>query len=71
MQSWIELVKACVRPFIILWGFISYGLCVLNGIAVPDLLSTLIAAAIIEYFGERAVIRLRTPTTTANTKGDL
>jgi hypothetical protein len=32
-------------------------------------LAALIAAAIIEYFGERAVIRLRTPSTTVDTKG--
>jgi hypothetical protein len=70
MQLWIELIKALVRPFIITWGFVVYGICVTNGIAVPDLLAALIAAAIIEYFGERAVIRLRTPTTTVNTKGE-
>ncbi len=70
MQSWIELVKALIRPFIILWGFTVYGICVINNIAVPDLLAALIAAAIIEYFGERAVIRLRTPTATVNTKGE-
>jgi hypothetical protein len=69
MQPWIELIKALVRPFIILWGFVTYGICVINGIAVPDLLSTLIAAAIIEYFSERAVLRLRTPSTTIDSKG--
>ena len=60
MQTWIELIKALVRPFIIVWGFVAYGICIFNGITVPDLLSTLIAAAVIEYFGERAVLRLRT-----------
>jgi hypothetical protein len=70
VESWIELIKACIRPFIILWGFITYGICVMNGITVPDLLSALIAAAIIEYFGERAVIRLRTPSVNVNTKGE-
>jgi hypothetical protein len=69
MQQTIELIKALIRPFIISWGFIIYGICVLHGIVVPDLLSALIAAAIIEYFGERAVLRLRTPTATVNTKG--
>jgi hypothetical protein len=69
MQSWIELIKALLRPFIICWGFIVYGICVIDGIVVPDLLAALIAAAIIEYFGERAVIRLRTPSTTVDTKG--
>ena len=59
METWIELIKAMVRPFIIVWGFVAYGVCIFNGIAVPDLLSNLIAAAVIEYFGERAVLRLR------------
>jgi hypothetical protein len=59
MQSWIELIKALVRPFIIVWGFVTYALCIFNSVAVPDLLSSLIAAAVIEYFGERAVLRLR------------
>jgi hypothetical protein len=59
MQTWIELIKALVRPFIIVWGFVAYGLCIFHGIAVPDLLSTLVAAAVIEYFSERAVLRLR------------
>lgn len=70
MQPCIELIKALVRPFIICWGFIIYGICVINGIAVPDVLAALIAAAIIEYFGERAVIRLRTPSATVDTKGE-
>ena len=69
MQDWIELTKALIRPFIIVWGFAVYGVCVINNINVPDLLSALIAAAIIEYFGERAVLRLRTNTATVNTKG--
>ena len=59
MQTWIELIKALVRPFIIVWGFTAYGICIFNGITVPDLLSSLVAAAVIEYFGERAVLRLR------------
>ena len=69
MQNWIELIKALVRPFIIVWGFTTYGICVVKSIAVPDLLAALIAAAIIEYFGERAVLRLRTPSANVDTKG--
>ncbi len=70
MQDWINLVKALIRPFIITWGFAVYGICVINNIGVPDLLSALIAAAIIEYFGERAVLRLRTPAVSIDTKGE-
>jgi hypothetical protein len=59
MQNWIELIKALIRPFIIVCGFVIYGVCITGGITVPDLLSTLVAAAVLEYFGERAVLRLR------------
>lgn len=59
MQSWIELVKAIVRPFIIVWGCIIYGVCLVTGIEVPDLLAGLVVAVIMEYFGERAAIRLK------------
>ena len=62
------MIKALVRPFIIVWGFVAYGICIFNGVDVPDLLSTLIAAAVIEYFGERAVLRLRAKQDTAGGK---
>lgn len=70
MQLWIELIKALVRPCIIVWGLAVYGICIVNQIAVPDLLAALMAAVILEYFGERAVLRLRTPTTTLTAKGE-
>ena len=59
MKDWIEFIKAIIRPFIIVWGFIVHGVCVISGIEVPTLLSGLIAASIIEYFSERAVKRFR------------
>ena len=59
MQSWVELIKSLIRPFIIFWGFIVYGVCVMSGIHVPELLSALVAAVIIEYFGERALLRFK------------
>jgi hypothetical protein len=58
MQNWIDIIKASVRPFIIFWGCIVYGLCIIRGIEIPALLMGLIAAAIIEYFGERALLRI-------------
>jgi len=70
MQSWIELVKSLIRPFIITWGCVVYGICVIGGIAVPDLLSGLVAAAVIEYFGERAFIRLKGNSSVAGVKGE-
>ncbi len=59
MKEWIEFIKAIIRPFIIIWGFIVYGVCVMTGVEVPALLAGLITAVIIEYFGERAIFRFR------------
>ncbi len=59
MEEWTEFIKAMIRPFIIIWGFIVYGVCVIKGIEVPALLAGLVAAVIIEYFGERAILRLK------------
>jgi len=59
MKEWIEFIKALIRPFIIVWGFMVYGVCILSGIEVPALLVGLVSAVIVEYFGERALKRLR------------
>ena len=59
MQDRIEFIKSLIRPFIIVWGLVIYGICVTRGIEVPSLLSALVAAAIIEYFGERAIFRFK------------
>lgn len=59
MKDWIDFIKAVIRPFIIIWGFIVYGVCVMTGVAVPVLLAGLVAAVIVEYFGERAILRLK------------
>ena len=48
-----------VRPFIIIWVFMVYGICVMTKVEVPDLLAFLISAIIVEYFGERAIKRLK------------
>lgn len=57
--EWTELIKSAVRPFIIVWGFIVYGICVMTGIEAPQPLVWLITAVIIEYFGERAIKRFK------------
>lgn len=54
-----EAVKVLVRPFVIAWGFIVYGVCVMTQVEVPALLAGLVSAVIIEYFGERAIKRFR------------
>ncbi len=59
MKDWIDLIKSLVRPFIIIWGFIVYGVCVMIGVEIPQLLTYLVTAVIIEYFGERAVKRFK------------
>jgi hypothetical protein len=70
MQNWIEIIKASVRPFIIVWGCIIYGICIIKGIEIPALLMGLVAAAIIEYFGERALLRLGQNAGNGDEKGD-
>ncbi|MCD6453567.1 MAG: hypothetical protein J7K77_04710 [Dehalococcoidales bacterium] len=55
----ITFVKSIVRPFIIVWGCIIYGFCVMKGVVIPQPLSWLISAVIIEYFGERAIKRFK------------
>ena len=54
-----EAIRVLVRPFIIVWGFIVYGACVMSQIEVPVLLAGLVSAVIIEYFGERAIKRFK------------
>jgi len=54
-----EAVKVLVRPFIIVWGFLVYGVCIMAEIEVPILLAGLVSAVIVEYFGERAIKRLK------------
>lgn len=59
MEIYTQFIKSLIRPFIIVWGFIIYGVCIIIGIEVPSLLSGLITGVIIEYFSERAVKRLK------------
>ena len=59
MKEWIEFIKAIIRPFIIVWGFMVYGVCIMSGIEVPALLVGLVSAVTVEYFGERAVKRFK------------
>ena len=59
MKEWTQFIKSIIRPFIIIWGFTVYGICVLTGVEVPELLAALVAAVIIEYFGERAILRFK------------
>lgn len=54
-----DAIRSLVRPFIIVWGFIVYGVCVMTEVEVPMLLAGLMSAVIIEYFGERAIKRLK------------
>lgn len=59
LNEWIDLIKSAVRPFIIVWGFMVYGICVVTEVEIPPLLAGLVTAVILEYFGERAYQRLR------------
>ena len=55
----MEFIKAIIRPFIIIWGFMVYGICVMTEVEVPALLAGLVSVVVIEYFGERAVKRFK------------
>ena len=59
MEEWTQFIKSIIRPFIIIWGFAVYGICVLTQVEVPELLTALVAAVVIEYFGERAILRFK------------
>ena len=59
MKDRADFIKSLVRPFIIVWGFVIYGICVMKGVEIPSLLTYLLTAVIIEYFGERAVKRFK------------
>jgi len=59
MKDWIELIKSTIRPFIIVWGLIVYGICILIEVEIPPLLAGLVSVVIIEYFGERAIKRFK------------
>lgn len=59
MYDLSDFIKSIVRPFIIIWGFTVYGICVLIGVDIPALLSALVTVVIIEYFGERAIMRFK------------
>ena len=59
MKDYSEFIKSFIRPFIIVWGFIVYGICVMTEVEIPALLAGLVSAVIIEYFGERAIKRFK------------
>jgi len=59
MKDWLEFIKSTIRPFIIIWGFVVYGICVMTEVEVPYLLSGLTSVVILEYFGERAIKRFK------------
>ncbi len=59
MKDRTEFIKSLIRLLIIIWGFIVYGVCVMTEVEVPALLAGLVSVVIIEYFGERAILRFR------------
>jgi hypothetical protein len=59
MKDLAQFIKSLIRPFIIVWGFTVYGICIMTGVEAPSLLAGLVSVVIIEYFGERAIKRFR------------
>jgi len=54
-----NFIKALVRPFIISYSWLILGLMWLNQTEIPQLLAGVATAITIEYFGERAVKRIK------------
>ena len=59
MEDLAQFIKSLIRPFIIVWGFTLYSVCILTNMEVPTILAGLVSVVSIEYFGERAVKRFR------------
>ena len=59
MEDLAQFIKSLIRPFIIAWGFMVYGICIMTEVEVPSLLAGLVSVVIIEYFGERAIKRFK------------
>ena len=59
MKELSSLIRSLVRPFIIVWGCVIYGMCILLKMEVPSLLGGLITAVVLEYFSERAIKRFQ------------
>jgi len=59
LKEWSEFIRSVVRPFIVIWGFMVYGICIMSGLEVPVLLAGLVTTVIAEYFGERAIRRIK------------
>ena len=59
MEDYSQFIKSLIRPFIIIWGFMTYGICIMTEVEIPPLLAGLVSAVIIEYFGERAIKRFK------------
>jgi hypothetical protein len=70
MAEWTEFIKATVRPFIVVWGCVVYGICIMMDKEVPALLAGLIASVVIEYFGERVIFRIKEKTGSVNGSSD-
>jgi len=59
MDKAVELIKSLIRPFLVVWGWIIYGVCVWNEIEVPAYLLAILGAVTAEYTGERIVKRIK------------
>ena len=56
--SILELIKGLVRPFLIGSGWLTWLYFLIDGREVPVALGIVIGAITLEYFGERAYLRL-------------
>ena len=56
--SILELIKGLVRPFLIGSGWLTWLFFLIDGREIPVALGLVIGAITLEYFGERAYLRL-------------
>ena len=54
-----SFVKSLVRPILIVWTWILVGIMWFNQIEIPPLLLGVATTIVVEYFGERAIKRIR------------
>ena len=59
MSEKLEFIKGIVRPSIVWCSFSLLTYCVILGTPIHDIVRWVIIAIVGEYFGERAVKRLR------------
>lgn len=59
LKDHLEFIKGIIRPLIVVWGLGVFTACVFTPFELPVIIEGLIGAVTVEYFGERAIKRIR------------